>query len=105
MSTTKPSQYVAYLRVSTDRQGQSGLGLEAQQSAIDAYLKPTDRLLAPPYVEVESGKRAARPKLAEALARCRRTGATLLVAKLDRLSRNADFLRALISSGNRRGVL
>lgn len=91
-------RYVAYLRVSTDRQGQSGLGLEAQQTAITAYLGTASRLLLPPFIEVESGRKAGRPKLAEAIEKCRRTGATLLVAKLDRLSRNADFLRALIAS-------
>jgi DNA invertase Pin-like site-specific DNA recombinase len=58
-----------------------------------------DRLLQPPYVEVESGRNASRGKLTEALARCRKTGATLLVAKLDRLSRNVVFLRTLIDSG------
>ena len=91
-----PRTFVAYLRVSTDRQGRSGLGLEAQQAAIAAFLRPGDRLLAPPFVEVESGRRTDRPKLREAIARCRATGATLLVAKLDRLSRNVPFLRSLI---------
>jgi DNA invertase Pin-like site-specific DNA recombinase len=87
------------MRVSTDKQGRSGLGLEAQQTAIMAYLRPGDRLLEPPYVEVESGKRWDRPKLEEAMERCRKTGAILLVAKLDRLSRNVPFLRGLIDSG------
>lgn len=96
MTTTAPRTFVAYLRVSTDQQGRSGLGLEAQQAAIDAFLRPGDRLLAPPYVEVESGRKADRPKLREAIARCRATGAVLLVAKLDRLSRNLPFLRSLI---------
>ena len=67
-------------------------GLEAQQAAITAFLGPHDRLLQPPYIEVESGRNAARPKLAQAIARCRKTGATLLVAKLDRLSRNLVLL-------------
>lgn len=96
MTATEPRTFVAYLRVSTDQQGRSGLGLEAQQAAIDAFLRPGDRLLAPPYVEVESGRKADRPKLREAVARCRATGAVLLVAKLDRLSRNLPFLRSLI---------
>lgn len=91
--------FVAYLRVSTDRQGRSGLGLEAQQAAINAFLAPADRLLAPPYVEVESGRKAARPQLAAALDRCSRTGATLLIAKLDRLSRDAYFLLGLQRAG------
>lgn len=101
-STSVPVQgraFVAYARVSTARQGRSGLGLEAQEVAIRAFLRPEDRLLMPIYVEVESGKKAARPKLAEALERCRRTGATLLVAKLDRLSRNVPFLRAILDGG------
>jgi DNA invertase Pin-like site-specific DNA recombinase len=85
--------------VSTDKQGRSGLGLEAQEAAITAFLRPVDRLLKQPYTEVESGRSTKRPKLAEALARCRKTGATLLVAKLDRLSRNVVFLRTLIDSG------
>lgn len=96
LAATEPRTFVAYLRVSTDQQGRSGLGLEAQQAAIDAFLRPGGRLLAPPYVEVESGRKADRPKLREAIARCRATGAVLLVAKLDRLSRNLPFLRSLI---------
>ncbi|MDN3566015.1 recombinase family protein [Paeniroseomonas aquatica] len=91
--------YVAYLRVSTAGQGRSGLGIEAQQTAIDAYIRPGDHLLQPPYVEVESGRKADRPQLAAAIERCKRTGATLLVAKLDRLSRNAAFLLNLRDAG------
>lgn len=91
--------YVAYCRVSTDKQGRSGLGLEAQQTAIQAHLRPGDTLLQPPYVEVESGKRADRPQLLAAIERCRRTGATLLIAKLDRLARNVAFISNLMESG------
>jgi DNA invertase Pin-like site-specific DNA recombinase len=91
--------YVAYCRVSTDKQGKSGLGLEAQQAAIQSFLRSGDELLQPPYIEVESGRRSDRPKLQEAMERCRRTGATLLIAKLDRLSRNAAFLLSLRDSG------
>ena len=98
-NTPKGRAYVAYVRVSTERQGRSGLGLDAQQATIHAFMRPEDRLLAPVYIEVESGRSSTRPKLAEALDRCRRTGATLLVAKLDRLSRNVPFLRAVIDSG------
>lgn len=88
--------FVAYQRVSTDAQGRSGLGLEAQQAAIAGYLKPGDRLAAPPFIEIESGKSASnRPQLAAAMRLCRLTGACLLVAKLDRLSRDAHFLIGL----------
>jgi len=91
--------YVAYCRVSTDKQGRSGLGLEAQQAAISAFLRAGDALLQPPYVEVESGRRADRPQLRAAIERCRRTGATLLIAKLDRLARNVTFVSGLRESG------
>jgi hypothetical protein len=91
--------FVAYLRVSTDKQGKSGLGLEAQQAAICAFLRPGDRLLSPPFLEVESGRSAARPKLREAITRAQSTGAVLLVAKLDRLARNLSFLRSLTDGG------
>lgn len=100
MSTTSPSRsFVAYLRVSTDKQGRSGLGLEAQEAAIRAFLQPGDRLLEPPHIEVESGRNADRPKLREALARCRRTGATLLIAKLDRLALSVRFISVLMEEG------
>jgi DNA invertase Pin-like site-specific DNA recombinase len=99
--TSQPRQFVAYLRVSTARQGQSGLGLEAQEAAIQAYLAQTPgaRLLAPPHVEIESGRKADRPELAKALERCRKTGAALLIAKLDRLARDAHFLLGLQKAG------
>lgn len=91
--------YVAYARVSTAKQGRSGLGLDAQQEAIRAFLRPEDDLLAPTYIEVESGKRSDRPELAKALAHAKLTGATLLVAKLDRLARNVRFLHTVLESG------
>src|SRR4051812_38515363 len=96
MSQRQPSTFVAYLRVSTGKQGRSGLGLEAQQAAIAAFMSAGDRLLAPPYVEVESGKNSARPQLRAALDRCRETGATLLIARLDRLARSVRFIAALM---------
>ncbi|PWG03361.1 recombinase family protein [Sphingosinicella humi] len=91
--------YVPYVRVSTAKQGRSGLGLEAQEEAIRQFLKPGDSLLSPTYVEVESGRRGDRPELAKALAHAKLTRATLLVAKLDRLSRDTKFLLTLIDSG------
>jgi len=75
------------------------LGLEAQQAAIAAFIRPDDWLLAPPYIEVESGKNADRPKLREAIARCRKTGATLLIARLDRLARDVHFIASLMREG------
>lgn len=91
--------FVAYLRVSTDAQGRSGLGLDAQQTAVTAYLNGGDWNLVASFVEVESGRNSARPELAQALAACRRHGATLVVAKLDRLSRSVAFLARLLESG------
>lgn len=91
--------FVAYCRVSTDKQGRSGLGLEAQQSAITAFIRTGDTLLQPSFVEIESGKRADRAQLRAAIDRCRRTGATLLIAKLDRLARNVAFVSSLKESG------
>ncbi|BAJ82498.1 putative recombinase [Acidiphilium multivorum AIU301] len=92
-------RFVAYLRVSTARQGQSGLGLEAQRSAIAGYLSAAARELLDEFVEVESGKNADRPQLAAAFQACRLTGARLLIAKLDRLSRDAGFLLGLEKAG------
>jgi DNA invertase Pin-like site-specific DNA recombinase len=96
-------QYVVYLRVSTQRQGRSGLGLEAQRSAVNDYLaRVSERYkrgsVLAEFVEVESGKHDDRPELAKAMRRCRLTGAVLLVAKLDRLSRNKAFLLSLMES-------
>jgi DNA invertase Pin-like site-specific DNA recombinase len=84
--------------VSTARQGQSGLGLEAQQAAVRAFVMDPGQLLRE-YVEVESGKKNQRPQLLAAIAAARAAGATLLIAKLDRLSRNAGFIFALRDSG------
>jgi DNA invertase Pin-like site-specific DNA recombinase len=88
-------RYVSYLRVSTNRQGRSGLGLEAQRKAVKDSLNGGRWQLLAEFVEVESGKRDDRPKLAEALALCRLHGATLVIAKFDRLSRDAHFLLGL----------
>ena len=92
---------VAYHRVSTDKQGLSGLGLEAQQSAIAAFAAKDGSEIVASFTEVESGKDATRPKLIAALHLAKVTGATLVIAKLDRLSRNAAFLLTLRDSGVR----
>jgi DNA invertase Pin-like site-specific DNA recombinase len=94
-------EFVSYLRVSTDRQGASGLGLVAQRKAVLDYLNGGPWWLIAEYVEVESGANDDRPKLAEALARCRLHNATLVIAKLDRLSRDAHFLLGLQKAGVR----
>jgi DNA invertase Pin-like site-specific DNA recombinase len=88
---------VSYLRVSTDRQGRSGLGLEAQRATVMAFL--AGRPLLAEFVEVESGRKAARPKLAEALRQCRLSGATLIVANVSRLTRDPDFVRPIFDAG------
>jgi DNA invertase Pin-like site-specific DNA recombinase len=93
-------KFVAYMRVSTERQGRSGLGLEAQREAVQRFVRDRGgKIIAPDHVEVESGKRNDRPQLVVALKKCRLAGATLVVAKLDRLSRNAAFLLTLRDSG------
>ncbi len=94
-------KFVSYLRVSTAKQGASGLGLDAQRAAVAGFLNGGRWSVIREVVEVESGKRADRPKLTEALALCRLHGAVLLVAKLDRLSRNAAFLFNLRDAGVR----
>jgi DNA invertase Pin-like site-specific DNA recombinase len=95
------TKYTAYLRVSTDRQGKSGLGLEAQQAAVEAFVagRSADARLLQSFTEVEIGKHADRPELARAMEHARLTGSTLLIAKLDRLSRDAHFLIGLQKSG------
>jgi DNA invertase Pin-like site-specific DNA recombinase len=92
------TSYVVYCRVSTAEQGRSGLGLEAQQEAITRFLKPGDRLVGDPFVEIESGKRPDRPQLRAALDYARQRGATLLIAKLDRLARNVAFVANLMEA-------
>ena len=92
-------RFVAYERVSTARQGASGLGLEAQRKAIDDFAASRGATLLGRFTEVESGRKADRPELAKALDLARLTGSTLLIAKLDRLSRNAAFLLTLRDSG------
>ncbi len=96
---------MAYLRVSTEGQGRSGLGLEAQRQAVATYLAQHEGELLAEFQEVESGRTAARPQLAAALACCRTRRAALLVAKLDRLSRNARFLLNLVEGAGEAGVV
>jgi len=93
------SDYIAYYRVSTERQGQSGLGLEAQRDIVHRFVNGTGGRLVEEYVEVESGRRCDRPELATALAFCKKTKSTLLIAKLDRLARNVHFISGLMESG------
>ncbi len=92
-------KFIAYYRVSTAKQGASGLGLEAQRKAVTDYLNGGSWTLVAEVVEVESGKQADRPKLQEAMRLCRLHGATLIIAKLDRLSRDAHFLLGLQKAG------
>jgi DNA invertase Pin-like site-specific DNA recombinase len=89
---------IGYLRVSTKGQGESGLGMEAQRASIEGYARQAGLQVTAFYTEVESGKLAARPELLKALAHARRSKARLVVAKLDRLSRNVAFLSALLES-------
>lgn len=92
-------RFIAYYRVSTDKQGKSGLGLEAQQQAVRQYLNGGAWELVGEFTEIESGKRDDRPQLAAALAACRKHKATLVIAKLDRLARNVAFIANLMEAG------
>ena len=92
-------KFVAYYRVSTAKQGQSGLGLEAQQKMVTDYLNGGRWTLLNSYTEVESGKKADRPELQAAIRECRKHGATLVIAKLDRLARNVAFIANLMEGG------
>jgi len=92
-------RHIAYYRVSTARQGRSGLGLDAQREAVREYLNGGCWKLVEEVTEIESGKRNDRPELARALAACRLHNATLIIAKLDRLARNVAFIANLMDSG------
>jgi DNA invertase Pin-like site-specific DNA recombinase len=92
-------KFVAYYRVSTGKQGKSGLGLEAQRAAVTAYLNGGDWSIVAEFTEVESGKRSDRPALDQALAAARLHRAALVVSKVDRLTRSVAFLSRLLESG------
>lgn len=98
-------KFVAYFRVSTAKQGKSGLGLEAQQEAVRSYLNGGKWTMVEEAIEIESGKKNDRPKLAEALAVCRLHGATLIIGKLDRLARDAEFLLKIVRESGEAGVV
>jgi DNA invertase Pin-like site-specific DNA recombinase len=98
MSAPNAGNFVCYYRVSTQKQGRSGLGLEAQQKAVRDHLNGGNWKVVGEFTEVETGKRADRPQLAAALAACRLHGAKLIIAKLDRLARNVHFISGLMES-------
>ena len=93
------SSFVAYYRVSTEKQGRSGLGLEAQQAAVQAHVAGTPGRVVAEFIEVESGRKKDRPQLVAALAAARAHRAVLVIAKLDRLARNVHFVSGLMESG------
>lgn len=95
----KPARYIAYYRVSTDRQGRSGLGLEAQRRAVVEFVIGQGGDLAAEYTEIESGRKNNRPELRAALEACRQRKAQLVTAKLDRLARNVAFVSGLMETG------
>jgi DNA invertase Pin-like site-specific DNA recombinase len=101
----KASPFIAYYRVSTQKQGASGLGLEAQEAAVAAYIRQQGGILIQAFKEIESGKNDARPALAEALSACRAMKAVLVIAKLDRLARNAEFLLRIVRESGEGGVV
>lgn len=92
-------KFVSYIRVSTARQGRSGLGLEAQRKAVEDFLNGNGWEIVGEFTEVESGKKNDRPELEKALGACRLHQATLVIAKIDRLARNQQFLMGLVDSG------
>src|SRR5882672_10623889 len=94
-----PASFVAYVRVSTDKQGSSGLGLEAQREAVARYVGAAGGMIVASFEEIESGKKNDRPQIAAALAVSRARHATLIIAKLDRLARNVAFISSLMESG------
>src|ERR1700761_3724363 len=92
-------KYIAYLRVSTTKQGAQGLGMDAQKAAVEGFVAQHGGKILETFVEVESGRRSDRPELAKALSAARKAKATLIIAKLDRLARNVAFIANLMESG------
>ena len=92
-------RFVSYIRVSTDKQGASGLGLDAQRAAVSRHVAAAQGVLVAEFSEIESGKKNDRPEIATALAACRVRHAVLIIAKLDRLARNVLFIATLMESG------
>jgi DNA invertase Pin-like site-specific DNA recombinase len=99
MKPKNAKKLVAYYRVSTKGQERSGLGLEAQKTAVAEYARQTGGVVIAEYTETETGKTADRPNLAEAIGHTRLSAATLVIAKLDRLARNVHFTSGLMESG------
>lgn len=104
MATAEPLQLIAYYRVSTTRQGESGLGLEAQRSKVEAMAADRRAVVVAEFVEVESGRKADRPQLAAALAEARKRGAAVAVAKLDRIARDAELVLRLSREAQANGM-
>jgi DNA invertase Pin-like site-specific DNA recombinase len=108
MATGGPSDarlFVCYYRVSTDKQGRSGLGLEAQKASVGSYVAASGGRMVAEFEEVESGKHRDRPQLALALGACRARRATLIIAKLDRLARDTAFLLSIVRGAGEAGVV
>ncbi len=97
--------FVSYIRVSTDAQGRSGLGLDAQRAAVASHVAAAGGSVINEFEEIESGKKNARPELAAALALCKARHATLIVAKIDRLARNTAFLLSIAEGAGEAGVV
>src|SRR3990167_2260622 len=96
---TKPIKLIAYYRVSTQKQGRSGLGLEAQKSIVEGYARSVNGEIVRVYREIESGKNSKRPELLRAIEHARLIGATLVIAKLDRLARSVAFTATMMEAG------
>src|SRR5687768_6715223 len=99
MSADRSTEFVAYYRVSTTKQGVSGLGIEAQQASVREYAQRSGASILAEFVEIESGRKSERPQLMLAIDLCRRAKASLLIAKLDRLARNVHFVSGLMETG------